>query len=96
MINFHDPRAEVATPMESYALSHGFSETGAGTTVGLLANGFPDSDNFLEKVGEVLQERLPDIEIKFWNKGNPTITASDSLLNEITASCHTVIAAYGH
>lgn len=96
MIQFHDPRADVGTPIEDYALSHGFSGTGAGSTVGLLANGFPDSDNFLITIGEVLQQRMPDVQLKSWNKGNPTVSASDKILADIQASCHAVISAYGH
>lgn len=96
MISFHDPRGSVGTAIEAYELSHQFAPTGAGTTIGLLANGFPDSDNFLYKVGEALQQRLPELEIKFWNKGNPTITAPESMLAEIKSDCQVVIAAYGH
>ncbi len=96
MIEFHDPRADVGTRMEPYTLSHSMDPSGAGTTVGLLANGFPDSENFLNKVGDALTRRLPKIQIKRWNKGNPTVSVSEKALDEIKASCQVAIAAYGH
>ncbi len=96
MIHYHDPRASVATPMDAYTLFHQFSSTGAGTTIGLLANGFPDSENFLNRLGEVMQQRLPDARLRHWNKGNPTVTASAKMLDQIRSSCQVVVAAYGH
>lgn len=97
MITFHDPRGEISTPVQEYKLSHDLSlEQGAGTTVALLANGFPDSDNFLHAVGEALCNRYPGLTTKFWNKGNASIPAPDSMLNEIKTHCQVAIAAYGH
>ena len=96
MITFHDPRGEVASAATPYELSHQFAEQGQGTTVALLANGFPDSDNFLNEVGNALKELMPNIELKFWNKGNASIPAPESMLQEIKAQCQIAIAAYGH
>ena len=96
LIEFHDPRATVGTPMEPYTLAHHFSETGAGSTIGLLANGFPDSDNFLASVGQALSQRMPALQVRNWNKGNPTVTASEKILADIQANCQAVVAAYGH
>lgn len=96
MIEFHDPRGETATPEENYELSHDLGPDGDGTTVALLANGFPDSDSFLEVVGKVLSERLPKLTIKHWNKGNASITVPEEMLSEIEAECQIAIAAYGH
>jgi hypothetical protein len=96
MLKYLDPRGHVATPVEAYALNHQFSADGSGTTVGLLANGFPDSEKFLAAVGEAISQRLPAVTIKHWNKGNPTIAAPTSMLDDIRANCDVVIAAYGH
>ena len=96
MIEFHDPRGEIATKAEPYNLSHPLADEGAGTTLGLLANGFPDSETFLKQVGQAVQRRLPKLEIKFWNKGNASIPAPQEMLDEIKGVCQVAIAAYGH
>jgi hypothetical protein len=66
------------------------------SVVGLLANGFPDSENFLRHVGTELERIIDGIEVRVWNKGNASIPAPDSMLDEIQAQCDAVIAAYGH
>jgi len=96
MITFHDPRGERAVEEDEYTLSHKFRPDGDGTTVALLANGFPDSEGFLDAIGEILQQRLPKLSLKSWNKGNASIPAPDDMLQEIKSSCQIAIAAYGH
>lgn len=97
MITFHDPRGEAATPEEPYALAHDLSvDEGRGTTVALLANGFPDSENFLAALGDALVGRLPGISLRAWNKGNASIPAPAEMLEQIKASCQVAVAAYGH
>ncbi len=97
MIVFHDPRGEAATPVLEYALSHDLSATqGAGITVALLANGFPDSENFLQAIGQSLNAKYPALTLKHWNKGNASIPAPRAMLDEIKAQCHIAVAAYGH
>ena len=96
MGRFHDPRARVGTNLESYDLARDVrADEGKGVVVGLLANGFPDSDIFIAKVGEVIGERLPAAELRYWNKGNAGLPANDAILGEI-ADCDVAIAAYGH
>jgi hypothetical protein len=97
MVRFHDPRGDIATPIEQYDLARDIrAGDGAGVTIGLLANGFPDSEVFLSKVATVLKERLPNVTTRLWNKGNAGVPASDEMLSEITANCQVAIAAYGH
>ena len=97
MIKFHDPRGEIGTEIEVYELTQDIrANDGAGMTVGLLANGFPDSEVFLTKVESALQKLLPKITTKLWNKGNAAVPASEEMLAEITSSCQVAIAAYGH
>ena len=62
----------------------------------LLANGFPDSENFLNRLGEALTARFAHLKVRVWNKGNASIPAPTQMLNEIKASCQVAIAAYGH
>lgn len=95
MVDFHDPRGEIATPIDAYELRvdlHGHNDP----SVALMANGFPDSEVFLELLAEVLQEQLPSLRVSHFNKGNASIPAPAAMLDEATQSSVGVIAAYGH
>lgn len=95
MIEFHNPRAEFNIQKIPYEL--GIKLKGSNqVTIGLLANGFPDSENFLNQIAEVIQADEPGIRIKTYNKGNASIPANDDILREIERDCHAVITAYGH
>ena len=97
MIKFLDPRGTVSRQLEPYHnLLDVRQNEGSGVTIGLLANGFPDSELFVRKVGSAIQKRLPKIKAKIWNKGNPGIPVPEDMLQEIVADCHVVVAAYGH
>ena len=91
-IEYLDPQAEPAESVTPYGLSAG----GGTLTIGLLANGFPDSVPFLDAVGESLRRVRPDLEVRAWNKGNASMVADDQLIGEITDGCDAVVAAYGH
>ena len=92
-ISFLDPRGESAVEPTPYDLSIALE---AGITVGLLANGFPDSVEFLDAVGDAITALRPDIELARWNKGDASAIANDAMLGEIEAECSAVVAAYGH
>lgn len=92
-ISFLDPRGESAVEPTPYDLS---TRLDPGVTVGLLANGFPDSVEFLDAVGEAITARRPGIELARWNKGDASAIANDTMLGEIEAECVAVVAAYGH
>jgi hypothetical protein len=92
-IQFIDPRAEPGATPEPYDLS---VDVTGGQTIGLLANGFPDSVRFLDYLQKSLAARLPDLKIKRYNKGNATVVASDQVLSGIAKECLAVITAYGH
>jgi len=95
MIEFHDPTGASAQAAEDY--DHTFDLTDHGSaTIGLLANGFADSERFLRLLGDAVQERYPSLTIKVWNKGNASIAAPESMLQELRDQCHAVVAAYGH
>ena len=95
MIEYHNPKAEFDVQQIPYEL--GIKLKGSNrVTIGLLANGFPDSENFLNKIAEVIQADEPGITIKSYNKGNASVPASDEMLGEIERDCQAVIAAYGH
>ncbi len=95
MIKFHDPRAQIGVEIEPYRLSYDVRASD-GTTVALLANGFPDSENFLLQIATVMRALVPGLEVKHWNKGNASIPANDEILSDIEASCQIAVAAYGH
>jgi hypothetical protein len=92
-MEFLDPRGTPTAPIEPYGERAALAP---GETVGLFANGFPDSVAFLEHVGAALQREAPGIEVRLWNKGNASALASQQHLGEIQDECTAVVAAYGH
>lgn len=92
-MEFHDPRGAPIAPITPYC---GTASLSPGETVGLFANGFPDSVAFLEHLGDSLRRTLPGIEVRLWNKGNASALASETDLAEIAETCSAVVAAYGH
>lgn len=93
ILRFHDPRALPGAAPEPYAL---VLEDLDGVTIGLLANGFPDSDRFLDRVGEALSRAEPRLRLERYDKRDASSLASDSLLDRIGATCRAVVTAYGH
>jgi hypothetical protein len=95
MIEFHNPEGVRRTPAIPYDLSLNLTESPTAT-VGLLANGFPDSVAFLDAVETVLQRRCPQVLIMRFDKGNASIVAPADLVTEMVDHCDGLIAAYGH
>ena len=86
---------------ELHALGHAPGGPGVDlearpSTIGLVANGFPDSEAFLDQVEKALAVALPDASFRRWNKGNASIMISDAMLDEVVADCDAVVGAYGH
>ena len=94
MITFLDPRAEPGAPVESYALS--VDALATPITIGLVANGFPDSEEFLDQVEKALAIEAPSASFRRWNKRNASAVISDEMLDEVVQDCNAVVAAYGH
>lgn len=92
-MEFHDPRGEPTATITPYAAT---AALGQGETIGLFANGFPDSVAFLEHVGAALRRALPGVDVRLWNKGNASALATEADLDEIASVCSGVVAAYGH
>ncbi|MBT4162481.1 MAG: hypothetical protein HOC70_02300 [Gammaproteobacteria bacterium] len=95
MIEYHNPEAEVGIQNYPYELSIAIRGANA-VSVGFLANGFPDSENFLTSLEQAMKDLEPGIEVHAYNKGNASVPANDELLNQIKGDCQAVIAAYGH
>ena len=97
MVEFLDARGQTSIEVDVYDLKLNVRKNeGSNVTVGLLANGFPDSELFMTKIAAVLENRLPKIKTRLWNIGNAGIGASDERLAEISGQCQVAIAAYGH
>ena len=95
MIEYHNPEASVGIENQPYELSLAVKGSNS-VNIGFLANGFPDSVNFLTELQSAMQKLEPGIEVHAYNKGNASVPASDHLLGEISGECQGVIAAYGH
>ncbi len=97
-LRFLDPRAQPSAPISPYEAKLRWSSSAGGPlTIGLLANGFPDSDTFLETVEIALRNALPkDTMFSFTNKGNASAPASKEMVEAIAANTHAVVTAYGH
>jgi hypothetical protein len=95
MIEYHNPEADTGIEHVPYTLSAAI--TGADTVnIGFLANGFPDSEVFLEELAAAMQAIEPAIQVFAYNKGNATVAANEEMLTEITSQCAAAVAAYGH
>ena len=93
MIEFLDPRAEPGAPIDPYELA---TDTDGPIDIGLLANGFPDSVDFLEALAVALSDHVPGATFHRYDKGDATSVVSDAMLDSIVAECRAVVAAYGH
>lgn len=93
MVTFVDPRGVPEADALPYQLAHALDD---GTVIGLMANGFPDSDTFLDHVADAVSVRLPGVSFARFNKGNASRLADDAMLSEVAKRCGAVIAAYGH
>ena len=62
-----------------------------------MANGFPDSVAFLERVRESLKRRTPaDTVIVVHNKGNASAVATEAQIDALAGEAQVVVTAYGH
>jgi hypothetical protein len=93
-VTFVDPRAEPSQPIEPYEL--GIDVTTGPVAIGLLANGFPDSVNFLDQVQAVLAEALPRATFHRYDKGDASSQVSPEMTDDVVAHCQALITAYGH
>ena len=67
----------------------------AGKSVGLLANGKRNADRLLNILAQLIQERQPVREIVARSKGNASVPAPDSLLDELAQRCDAIIVGVG-
>ncbi len=94
MVTYLDPRAAPGLPVDAYDLA--LADLDAPVTIGLLANGFPDSVRFLDHVETALRAALPAANVRRYDKGDPTSVCPDEMATTIVEECEAVVASYGH
>jgi hypothetical protein len=92
-VEFHDPRGEARKTAEPYICRLPRQDA---PVLGLLANGFPDSESFLDAVEQAIGEARPEAEVRRYNKHGPSAPASGALVARIVEECDAVLTAYGH
>jgi len=90
---FHDPRAQPKAVAEPYAIKVDLNKP---LTIGLVANGFPDSVRFLDHVEKTLAQAVPTASFVRYDKGDASSVVGGKMLEDIQAECQAVVAAYGH
>lgn len=93
-VTYVNPRGQVIDLEEPYKLE--LDLTVGSPTVALLANGFPDSERFLEEVETALAELLPEARWRRYRKEAVWTPASEALLQEMAEECVAAVTAYGH
>jgi hypothetical protein len=96
-VSYLDPKAEPSSPIEPYDAVFRWTPDAGPLSIGLLANGFPDSDTFLRSVETAISTRLPQgTTTVFLNKGNASAAATPNQIDTMAAEVHAVVTAYGH
>ena len=65
-------------------------------TIGLLANGFPDSAAFLDALAAEIAPAIDGVSFERVTKVSPPTPLTEAQLTLLSTSCDAVIAAYGH
>ena len=95
-IEFVDPRPPRAEFDAAREVPRRVPRGDGPPVIGMLANGFPDSERFLGHVAVAIREGcLPHAEFKAITKSSPPVPLTPAQF-ETLASCDGVIAAYGH
>jgi hypothetical protein len=92
-MQFVDPQPAPSAPADIYDLT---TPLRSGSSIGLFANGFPDSVAFLDKVEAALSAQLEDPNFIRFDKGNASRLATDEEITAAAEQCDAVVAAYGH
>jgi hypothetical protein len=94
-VTYLDPTSAPGLAVEPYGVAS--LAPGRAATIGLLANGFPDSVPFLDHVERALLAVAPaGTVIKRWAKPNASAIVSDQVLQAMTDECEAVVTSYGH
>jgi len=93
-IDYLDPSAEPGVPVEPYECR--LAGEDSAPSIGMLANGFPDSVPFLQHLDAAIRTLLPGARFHHYNKRNPGIVCPPDLLAKIKAENNALVAAWGH
>ena len=94
-ITYLDPTSAPGLAVEPYGVAA--LAAGKAATIGLLANGFPDSIVFLDHVERALLNVAPaGTVVKRYAKPNASAVVSDQTLQKMTDECEAVVTSYGH
>jgi hypothetical protein len=96
VIEFLDPHSPPEQAAQHYGLGLGSMLDGGSPRLGLLANGFADSEAFLDEVQVALATRVPRATFVRARKPSPTVVVSDDTFADLVERCDAVISAYGH
>ncbi len=91
-VTYLDPTAEEGVPVEAYEL---FLDTGRPFTLGLVANTFPDSARFMDRLEAAVKEVAPNATIRRYQKPSLAPVEGEQL-ESIVTQCDGVVAAWGH
>jgi hypothetical protein len=93
-IAFIDPRPPTRLAVDPF-VPRPHDRDGGARTIGLLANGFPDSAAFLTHLAAALDDVHTEFTWHAVTKARPPDPLTDDQLAALTR-CDAVIAAYGH
>lgn len=85
-----DPTLEMQIAPVQHAL-----RSGQIHILGLVDNGKPNSDRLLKKVGALLLEQHPDLQIHYYCKPSAYRPAPAALLDQVVAECDSVLVGIG-
>lgn len=92
-ITFHDPRGASRVAAEAYTCR---SALNGDPVIGLLANNFPGSVEFLEAIACALLKSLPAARFARYVKPSASAPADEALVSRIVDECDALVTAYGH
>lgn len=97
MITYLDPRSAPSAPVDPYVARFTPPAAGEPIRIGLMANGFPDSVAFLERVRDSLARHTPAGTVYvLHNKGNASAIATPAQIDALAIEADAVVTAYGH
>ena len=94
-VSFVDPRSPVDGALRSFD-DLALRPIPLRPTIGLLANGFPDSAAFLDALSVELAAHLDGVSFEPVTKVSPPTPLTEAQLTLLATKCDVVIAAYGH
>ncbi len=93
-VTYLDPTAEPGVPVEPY--EQRLPARMDAPTIGLLANGYFDSEAFLHHLERALAALLPGARFRHYNKGNASMPCPEEMVTDIRQQCDALVTAWGH